>query len=97
MSPAIPRRAAPSKGQHPGPERQRKKRKNARGQLTEQGLGNEEYEHYLDLLDDETDSQDEELAARLTQAATPPQGGTRQAFRDYLSERDGSDADKVGS
>ena len=32
----------------------------------------EEYEHYLDLLDDETDSQDDELAKRLTQAAAQP-------------------------
>ena len=29
----------------------------------------EEYEHYLDLLDDEADSQDAELVARLAQAA----------------------------
>jgi hypothetical protein len=35
----------------------------------------EEYEHYLDLLDDEADSQDSELAARLTQAAAQPTGG----------------------
>ncbi|MDW8215331.1 MAG: hypothetical protein RMJ55_17395, partial [Roseiflexaceae bacterium] len=27
----------------------------------------EEYEHYLDLLDDEADSQDEEIASRLAQ------------------------------
>ena len=35
----------------------------------------EEYEHYLDLLDDEADSQDSELAARLTQAAAQPTTG----------------------
>jgi len=32
----------------------------------------EEYEHYLDLLDDEADGQHEELAARLRQAAGRP-------------------------
>jgi len=32
----------------------------------------EEYDHYLDLLDDEADSQDNELAARLAQAAARP-------------------------
>jgi len=47
----------------------------------------EEYEHYLDLLDDEMDGQDDELATRLTQAATQPTGGERQAFRDYLAQR----------
>ena len=31
-----------------------------------------EYEHYLDLLDDEVDGQDDELAERLEQAATHP-------------------------
>jgi PHD/YefM family antitoxin component YafN of YafNO toxin-antitoxin module len=44
----------------------------------------EEYEHLFDLLDDEADSQDEELAARLVQASVQPTGGERQAFRDYL-------------
>jgi PHD/YefM family antitoxin component YafN of YafNO toxin-antitoxin module len=39
----------------------------------------EEYEHYLDLLDDEADSQDAELAARLDEAATRPPGGERRA------------------
>ena len=47
----------------------------------------EEYEHYLNLLDDEADSQDDELAARLAQATEHPTGGERQAFRDYLRER----------
>jgi PHD/YefM family antitoxin component YafN of YafNO toxin-antitoxin module len=42
----------------------------------------EEYEHYLDLLDDEADSQDAELAARLARAADQPTGGERQPFRD---------------
>ena len=43
------------------------------------------YEHYLDLLDDEADSQDAELTARLAQAADQPTGGERQAFRVALS------------
>jgi len=55
----------------------------------------EEYEHYLDLLDDQADSQDADLAARLTQAAAQPAGGERQAFRDYLRQRQESHASKV--
>jgi PHD/YefM family antitoxin component YafN of YafNO toxin-antitoxin module len=55
----------------------------------------EEYEHYLDLLDDEADSQDAELAARLAQAADQPTGGERQAFRDYVRQREASHADEV--
>lgn len=47
----------------------------------------EEYEHYLDLLDDEADSQDAELAARLAQAAARPTDEERTSFRDYLSRR----------
>ena len=47
----------------------------------------EEYEHYLDLLDDEADSQDTELAARLAQAAVRPTRKERQSFRDYLDQR----------
>lgn len=31
-----------------------------------------EYEHFLDLLDDEADSQDEELAARSDPGSRPP-------------------------
>ncbi len=53
----------------------------------------EEYEHYLDLLDDEADSQDEELAARLLRAAAQPARGKRQSFRDYLSQREASGAE----
>ncbi len=49
----------------------------------------EEYEHYLDLLDDEADSQDAELAARLAQAAARPTDEERTPFRDYLSQRQG--------
>ena len=52
----------------------------------------EEYEHYLDLLDDEADSQDAELAARLAQASNQPIGGERQPFRDYLHQRGVDDA-----
>ena len=48
-----------------------------------------------DFLDDEMDGQDDGLAARLAQAATQPTGGERQAFRDYLSQRQASDADQV--
>jgi hypothetical protein len=47
----------------------------------------QEYKHYLDLLDDEADSQDAELAARLAQASGQPIGGERQPFRDYLHQR----------
>jgi hypothetical protein len=52
----------------------------------------QEYEHYLDLLDDEADSQDAELAARLAQASSQPIGGERQSFRDYLHQRGLDDA-----
>ena len=47
----------------------------------------EEYEHYLDLLDDEADSQDVELAARLAQATVRPTGEARTSFRNYLTQR----------
>jgi PHD/YefM family antitoxin component YafN of YafNO toxin-antitoxin module len=56
-----------------------------------------EYEHYLDLLDDELDSQDDELAERLAQAAAQPTGGERQAFRDYLRRRVNPDGSQVQS
>ena len=52
-------------------------------------LSIDEYDHYLDLLDDEADSQDDELAARLTQAAVRPKTGERLSFRDYLNQREG--------
>ncbi len=48
----------------------------------------EEYGHYLDLLDDEADSQDAELAARLALAAEQSEAAERQSFRDYLERRD---------
>ena len=47
-----------------------------------------EYEHYLDLLEDEADSQDEELAERLEQAAAQPRDGERESFRAYLAQRE---------
>jgi len=50
----------------------------------------DEYDHYLDLLDEEEDSQDDELAARLVQAATRPTREERQSFRDYLRQRETS-------
>ena len=48
----------------------------------------EEYDHYLDLLDDEANSQDTELAARLAQAAVRPTHEEHQPFRDYLHQRE---------
>ncbi len=52
----------------------------------------EEYDHYLYLLDDEADSQDAKLAARLAQAAVRPTDEERQSFRDYLHQRETSRA-----
>ncbi len=49
-----------------------------------------EYDHYLDLLDDEADSRDTELAARLALAAVRPTREERQSFRDYLRQRETS-------
>jgi PHD/YefM family antitoxin component YafN of YafNO toxin-antitoxin module len=65
---------------------------NADGQRIAVLLSIQEYEHYLDLLDDEADSQDTELAARLAQASSRPTGGERQPFRDYLHRRGVDDA-----
>jgi PHD/YefM family antitoxin component YafN of YafNO toxin-antitoxin module len=59
----------------------------AEGQPVAVLLSLEEYEHYLDLLDDEADSQDAELAARLAEAATRPTE-ERLSFQDYLHQRD---------
>lgn len=56
-------------------------------------LALDDYEHYLDLLDDEADSQDPELANRLAQAANAPAGEERLDFRAYLSQRQGQHAD----
>jgi len=47
----------------------------------------EEYEHYLDMLEDEMDSEDAELAAKLAQAAKQPEDGDRITFREYLRQR----------
>ncbi len=51
-------------------------------------LALEEYNHYLDLLDDEADSQNLKLAARLAQAAVRPAHKKRQSFRDYIRRRE---------
>jgi len=50
----------------------------------------EEYEHYLDLLDDEADSQDETLAASLEEAATRTHLERRESFDAYLGRRKAS-------
>ena len=70
---------------------------NAQGQPFAVLLTLEEYEHYLDLIDDEADSQDAELAARLNEAASRSTGSERQALRDYFRQRGASPADKVQS
>lgn len=67
----------------------------AQGQPIAVLLALEEYEHYLDLLDDEADSQGDEPAARLAQAACQPRCKKRPSFRDYLSERGTFHIDKV--
>lgn len=46
-------------------------------------LSLEEYERFLDLLDDEADSQDAELAVRLERAATPARRPKRLSFQEY--------------
>ena len=48
----------------------------------------EEYNRYLDLLDDEADSRDAKLAQRLAQAATRPARPKRPSFRDYMHRRE---------
>ncbi len=60
----------------------------AEGQPVAVLLSLEEYDHYLDLLDDEADSQDAEIAARLDLAAARAETAGRQPFRDYLKQRD---------
>jgi hypothetical protein len=55
-----------------------------------------EYEHYLDLLDDEADSRDKELSKRLGRAAAQPASKRRQSFRDYLRKRETSHAEVQG-
>jgi PHD/YefM family antitoxin component YafN of YafNO toxin-antitoxin module len=56
----------------------------------------DEYEHYLDLLEDEADSQDPGLAARLAQAAERSIPGERETFREYSRRRASSDAEIQG-
>ncbi len=51
----------------------------------------EEYEHYLDLLDDEADSQDQDLHVRLDRAATQPETA-RLSLHEYLRQRPPTDA-----
>ena len=46
----------------------------------------DEYKHYLDLLEDEADSQDADLAARLRQVREG-KDSERMTFRDYLRQR----------
>lgn len=55
-------------------------------------LSLEEYEHYLDLLDDEEDSQDEDLQARLALAAEPSDEAPRLSLHEYLHQRPPADA-----
>ncbi len=50
----------------------------------------EEYDRYLDLLDDEADSQDADLVARLAQASVQRPHPKRQSFRDYVHRRGAS-------
>jgi PHD/YefM family antitoxin component YafN of YafNO toxin-antitoxin module len=56
----------------------------------------DEYEHYLDLLDDEADSQDKELAARIAQAASSSRDEDRPGFREYLRQREARNAPVQG-
>jgi PHD/YefM family antitoxin component YafN of YafNO toxin-antitoxin module len=49
-------------------------------------LSLDEYEHYLDLLDDEADSQDKELADRIALATGRTEDGERIEFREYLRQ-----------
>lgn len=50
----------------------------------------EEYEDYLEMLEDRIDSQDEDLARRLTQAAITP-AIERPTLREYLRRRPPAD------
>ena len=50
----------------------------------------EEYDRYRDLLDDEADSRDAELAARLARASVQKPHQKRQSFRDYVHRREAS-------
>jgi len=86
----------PSDPEHTLHERGARYVTSVKGQPVAVLLTLEEYEHYLDLLDDEADSQDAELAARLTQAASRP-AKDRLSFRDYVHQRKISRAEKVQS
>ena len=55
-------------------------------------LAVEEYEHYLDLMEDEADSQDAELAQRLTAAAQSSRE-ERLSFREYMVGREAMNDD----
>ncbi len=52
----------------------------------------EEYEHYLDLLNDEYDCQDEEIKARLVKAADPS-STPRSSLSAYLPRRSPANAE----
>jgi hypothetical protein len=69
----------------------------AQGQPVAVLLTLDEYDRYLDLLDDEADSQDGELASRLEQAATSPADNERTSFREYLTQRESLDDQEVQS
>ena len=56
----------------------------------------EEYDHYRDLMDDEADSLDEDLQARLALAANPQSYSERTSLDDYLRQRPPSDASVPG-
>ncbi len=56
----------------------------------------EEYEHYLNLLDDEEDSHDEDLKDRLALAAVPQADVERTSLREYLRQRSPDDASLQG-
>jgi PHD/YefM family antitoxin component YafN of YafNO toxin-antitoxin module len=62
----------------------------AQGQPVAVLLTLEEYNRYLDLLDDEADSQDAGLAARLAQAAARPTRQKRPSFHNYVHRRNAS-------
>ena len=56
----------------------------------------DEYEHYLDLLDDEADSQDTGLADRIARATIGSQDKDRIDFREYLRQRKARNATVQG-
>jgi len=46
-------------------------------------------EHYLELLEDQSDSQDPAMIARIAKAAQHEQDQDRICFRQWLSQREG--------